>query len=81
MRSRWVRVGQWLAGAAILWLAGRSLLRNWDQLRSQPLEWRIEPALLLLSALMLAWMLLLLVALGVLFVPGALWPLLAWSFV
>ena len=51
MRSRWLRVAQWVGGAAILWLAGRSLLRNWDQLRSQPLEWRIEPALLLLSAL------------------------------
>ncbi len=50
MRSRWLRVGQWLVGATILWLAGRSLLRNWDQLQSQPLEWRVEPALLLLSA-------------------------------
>ena len=29
----------------------RSLLRNWTELRSQPLEWRIEPGWLLLSAL------------------------------
>jgi glycosyltransferase 2 family protein len=51
VHSRWIRVGQWVIGGAILWLAGRSLLRNWDELRSQPLEWRVEPFWLILSAL------------------------------
>ncbi|MGI9040751.1 MAG: lysylphosphatidylglycerol synthase domain-containing protein [Gemmatimonadales bacterium] len=50
MRSRWIRGAQWALGLVILWFAGRSLARNWDQLRSQPLEWRVEPAWLLLSA-------------------------------
>ena len=54
MRSGWVRVGQWLAGLLIIGLAARSLLRNWTELRSQPLEWRIEPGWLVLSAL-LVW--------------------------
>jgi len=52
VRSRWLRGAQWALGLAILWFAGRSLARNWDQLRSQPLEWRVEPAWLLLSAAM-----------------------------
>lgn len=51
MRSRWIRVVQWAVGLAILGFAARSLARNWDELRAQPLEWRIEPAWLLLSAL------------------------------
>lgn len=50
MRSRWIRAGQWVLGLAILWLAGRSLLRNWGELRSQPLDWRVEPTWLILSA-------------------------------
>jgi glycosyltransferase 2 family protein len=54
VRSGWVRVGQWLAGLLIIGLAARSLLRNWTELRSQPLEWRIEPGWLVLSAL-LVW--------------------------
>jgi uncharacterized membrane protein YbhN (UPF0104 family) len=51
VRSRWLRAGQWLVGLAILWLAGRSLLGNWDELRSQQLEWRVGPGWLILSAL------------------------------
>lgn len=47
----WVRTAQWLAGLAIIAYAARSLMRNWVELRSQPLEWRVEPAWLLLSAL------------------------------
>jgi hypothetical protein len=54
VRSGWVRVGQWLAGLLIIGLAARSLLRNWTELRSQPLEWRIESGWLVLSAL-LVW--------------------------
>jgi uncharacterized membrane protein YbhN (UPF0104 family) len=44
-----------VAGLAIVFFAGRSLARNWDQLRAQPLEWRPDPLWLLLSAL-LVWM-------------------------
>ncbi|HEU4438906.1 MAG TPA: Nramp family divalent metal transporter, partial [Methylomirabilota bacterium] len=42
---------------------------------------RLQRALEIAEWLMLAWMLLLLVALGLLFVPGAVWAMLAWSFV
>jgi uncharacterized membrane protein YbhN (UPF0104 family) len=41
---------QWLLGIAIVGFAVRSLVRNWDELRAQPLEWNIEPGWLLLSA-------------------------------
>ena len=54
-RGRWIRVAQWIAGAAIIGFAARSLVGNWSELRSQPLEWRVEPAWLLLSALVV-WM-------------------------
>ena len=50
MRSRWVRALQWAAGLAILWFAGRSLLRNWHDLGAQPLAWRVDPVPLLLAA-------------------------------
>lgn len=49
--GRWIRLAQVVAGLAIVWFAGGALVRNWDQLRSQPLAWRIEPGWLLLSAL------------------------------
>jgi hypothetical protein len=39
----------------VLGFAVRALVRNWDQLRSQPLAWRIEPGWLVLSAL-LVWL-------------------------
>ena len=51
MRKSWVRVSLGLVGLAILAFAARSLVRNWDELRSQPLAWRIEPGWLVLSAL------------------------------
>jgi hypothetical protein len=44
-------VAQWGAGLAILWFAGRALLRNWDELRAQRLDWSVEPSWLLLAAL------------------------------
>ncbi len=50
VRSRWLRAAQWLAGLAIVVFAARSLVRNWAELRSQPLEWRIEPVWLVSSA-------------------------------
>ena len=49
-RPGWLRVAQWIAGAAIVLFAARSLVRNWAELRSQSLDWRIEPGWLILSA-------------------------------
>jgi glycosyltransferase 2 family protein len=51
VRNRWVRAAQLVVGVAILWFAGSSLVRDWNQLRVQPLEWRLEPVWLLASAL------------------------------
>jgi uncharacterized membrane protein YbhN (UPF0104 family) len=48
--DRRIRVIQWLLGLAIVGFAVRSLVRNWDQLRAQPLDWSIEPGWLILSA-------------------------------
>jgi glycosyltransferase 2 family protein len=48
--DRRIRAIQWLLGIAIVGFAIRSLLRNWDELRAQPLEWSIEPGWLVLSA-------------------------------
>ena len=50
MADRRIRALQWLLGIAIVGLALRSLVRNWDQLRAQPLEWSVEPGWLILSA-------------------------------
>lgn len=64
MHSRWFRVIQWVAGLVIVLFAARSLLANWHELQAQPLQWRIQPAWLVLSAvvvwlmyalLILAW--------------------------
>ncbi|HET6577959.1 MAG TPA: lysylphosphatidylglycerol synthase domain-containing protein [Gemmatimonadales bacterium] len=51
MRRHWVRVVLGLVGLAIVAFAARSLVRNWEALRSQPLDWRVEPGWLVLSAL------------------------------
>jgi hypothetical protein len=51
VRNPWFRALQWAAGLAILWFAGRSLLRNWHELAAQPLAWRIDPTRLVLAAL------------------------------
>ncbi|MBA3498225.1 MAG: hypothetical protein H0T86_14075, partial [Gemmatimonadales bacterium] len=59
MTSLWsgpaVRAAQWLAGLAIVAFAARSLVRNWSELRSQPLAWEVEPGWLVLSAIVV-WM-------------------------
>ena len=62
MGNRWFRAGQWIVGLAIVAFACRSLARNWDQLRAQPLAWRFEPAWLILSALLVWAMYALLIA-------------------
>lgn len=51
MRSLWVRAAGWTASLAIVWFAGRSLVRNWEQLRTQPLDLRLQPGWILLSCL------------------------------
>jgi glycosyltransferase 2 family protein len=62
VRKSWMRAAQGLAGAAIIAIAARSLVRNWDDLRSQPLEWQVHPGWLLLSALLVWLMYALLIA-------------------
>lgn len=49
-RAGWVRAAQWVAGIGIIAFAARSLARNWDALRSQPLDFQVAPGWLLLSA-------------------------------
>jgi len=53
--DRRIRAIQWLLGITIVGLALRSLVRNWDQLRAQPLDWSVEPGWLILSA-MVVWL-------------------------
>jgi hypothetical protein len=60
--SRGIRLLQWVLGLAIVVFAARSLVRNWDQLRAQPLEWDVEPGWILLSALVVWLMYALLIA-------------------
>ena len=62
MGSRGLRVLQWVLGIAIMALAVRSLARNWDELRAQPLDWSIEPGWILLSAFVVWLMYALLIA-------------------
>ena len=62
MGSRGIRVLQWVLGIAIMALAVRSLAKNWDELRAQPLHWSIEPGWILLSALVVWLMYALLIA-------------------
>jgi hypothetical protein len=63
VRSGWVRVAQALVGLSIVLFAIRALARNWDQLRSQPLEWQLQPGWLVLS-LVLTWLMYALLILG-----------------
>jgi hypothetical protein len=60
--DRRIRILQWLLGAAIVGFAVRSLVRNWDDLRTQPLEWSLEPGWLVLSAIVVWLMYALLIA-------------------
>lgn len=62
MADRRLRVLQWLLGLAIVGFAVRSLVRNWDELRAQPLDWNVQPGWLLLSALVVWLMYALLIA-------------------
>jgi glycosyltransferase 2 family protein len=62
VRSRWIRAAQWALALLIIGFAGRALVRNWDALRSQPLAWKIDPALVALSAVAVWLMYALLIA-------------------
>jgi glycosyltransferase 2 family protein len=63
MRSGWIRAVQAVVGLSIVFLAIRALIRNWDQLRSQPLDWQLQPGWLLLS-LVLIWLMYILLIFG-----------------
>ena len=43
-RRPWWRWLQWLLGAAVVALAVRSVLRNWETLRAQEVAWALTPA-------------------------------------
>jgi hypothetical protein len=60
--DRRIRALQWLLGLTIVGFAVRSLARNWDELRAQPLEWRIEPGWIILSAVLVWFMYAILIA-------------------
>jgi glycosyltransferase 2 family protein len=49
-RSIW-RILQFGAGALLVGLAVRSIAVNWESLRTQPIEWRISPAWIVTSVL------------------------------
>ena len=62
MGDRRIRALQWLLGLAIVGFAVRSLVRNWDDLRAQPLEWSIQPGWIILSAVVVWLMYAILIA-------------------
>jgi uncharacterized membrane protein YbhN (UPF0104 family) len=49
-RRRWWRLLQVLLGVVVIGLAVRSLVRNWDLLTAQPLQWEVDLRLLAASA-------------------------------
>src|SRR6478672_12352886 len=49
-RSIW-RVLQFVVGALLVALAVRSIIRNWESLRAQSLDWQLSPATIALSVL------------------------------
>jgi len=51
---RWWRAAQWTLGLVVVGFAFRALLRNWDELRAQPVGIALHPALLVASAI-LVW--------------------------
>jgi len=52
-RAAW-RVLQWALGLLVVGFAVRALVRNWDELRTQPLPFRLDPTYLVASVL-LVW--------------------------
>jgi hypothetical protein len=62
VRSAWLKGVGWIAGLAIVWFAGSTLIRNWEDLRTQPLDWRIQPGWIILSAVVVWLMYAILIA-------------------
>lgn len=52
MNSRWFRLLRGGLGLAIIGYAIRFLIKNWDAVRSAPLEWRVRPLLIFGSLLL-----------------------------
>jgi hypothetical protein len=51
LTGRWLTVVRWVVTLAVVGLAGRELLRGWDQLRAQSVSWSVRPVLLVASVL------------------------------
>ena len=49
--SRTWRIAGWVAGVAIIVIAVRQLVAGWSDIADRPLQWRIQPLLLLLAVL------------------------------
>ncbi len=54
MRERLLRAARWLLALVILAFVARTFVRNWDQLRAQPIAWTLRP-LPALGAILLVW--------------------------
>lgn len=54
MGERLIRVLRWAIGITILVFVVRSFVRNWDQLRAQPIAWEFRP-LPVLASVLLVW--------------------------
>lgn len=55
MTKRWWRWLQWVGGALVIAFVTRFLIRNWAEIRAEPVTWRIAPGWIALSlALVLA---------------------------
>ncbi len=54
MGERLIRVLRWAIGITILAFVVRSFVRNWDQLRAQPIAWEFRP-LPVLASVLIVW--------------------------
>lgn len=61
LAGRWVTGVRWVVTFAVVGLAGRELLRGWDQLRAQSVSWSVRPVLLVASVLVVWLMYVLLI--------------------
>lgn len=52
MGKRWWRIGQWAAGLLVVAFIVRFVVRNWAAIRAEPIAWRIQPAWVLASLLL-----------------------------
>ena len=54
-RGRWLILLRWVVTITVIVLAGRELVRGWDQLRSQPVSWSVRP-LWLVASVLVVWL-------------------------